>query len=313
MCYRILRLWLAIAGALLVLPAAASAQPSYRITLKEPDNGTAALYRKLMRFRMAVTVARDRTGARFLSDEQALDIVYLETLLEKPTGANPPKKLQRRYLRGERTTKGGPQPLSLVGQTLLIDKPDGYYRFRTADGKTLDRPSANTLAEAASANALYEEFHGELPRLPRLGAAWLLPKIAVKVGESWSIDPGDFVGSLFGTKMMKLEPGQASGKGRLLRAYQTDGRQHGVLEFRIEVPIKSFDLVPLRDAPKANKLVFRMVVDACIDGSRHAYRLKGSLECEFLGDIEADSGIIGSIRGRVQGDYFESRQEADKE
>jgi hypothetical protein len=304
---RIPRQWVLLAGALLLLPRAASAQQTYRITLKQPAKDETALYRKLARFRVALTItdSNNKTPGT-LGDERSQDLVYLEEVLAKPAGAGKGPKVRRRYRRAEQLSDREKQIMPHLGKPILIEEVGGSYQFHLEDGKKVPG-----VAEDVNAAMLDWEFNRELPPLPRLGAPWLLPQTTVKVGESWRLDPTPFVEDL--RKLaMKLEPGRATGTGKLLRTYRSGGRQQGVLDLRIEVPIKSFDLMGATVRPKDSKAIFHMVVDACIDGSSYTYRLKGSMVWEIDATLgERDSQ--GRILGRAQTDFFESRQEPARE
>jgi hypothetical protein len=299
--------WLIVAAALL-LPGAASAQQTYRITLKQPAKDETALYRKLSRHRVSLTTTDSKTREdEPRSREQTQDIVYLEEVLAKPDGAGKGRKVRRRYRWGEQTLNEEKRILPYVGKPLLIEEVGGRYRFRIEDDKELQGVTA-----WMDANGLDWAFNSEFSPLPRLGAPWLLPKTAVKLGESWKFDPGPFVEDLVKFSS-KLEFGRSAGTGKLLRTYRSDGRQHGVLDLRIEVPIKAFafNLKPVMK-PQGNKLVFHMVVDACIDGSSYTYRLKGSMVWE-VDAAQAAPASNRRLRGLVRTDYFESRQEPGKE
>jgi hypothetical protein len=309
MRYRILRLWLVAAAVLPLLPATGSAQQTYRITLKEPARDELALYRKTARFRIEARMEAPKGEGKApegltQTDMKTHTLVYLEKVLEKPAGASKATKLRRRYRQAERTANGKSQPLAYMQNTVLIERQDGSYKFRIVDGAELSGDLAKELDE---------EFNKKMPQLPPLASAWLLPKAAVKMGESWTVDPAPFVGDLGDFEGAKLKTGKASARAKLLRTHRREGQQFGVLELYIEVPILSF-AGPRGEQMKLKKstLVFRIVADACIDGSSFAYRLKGTMEFDLEGTLEG-GGMSINLRARLQGDYFESRQEAAKE
>jgi hypothetical protein len=289
-----------------LLPAAVSAQETYRITLKQPDKGDTALYRKVTRLRMERTATdpnAKETSTKI--DENTQDTFFGEEVLEKPAEASRGFKLLRDYRRAEQSTNGVKQLLPYDGMAIRIDKQDGRYRFRTWAGKALTPQLAKELRE---------DFTSHMARLGHPGGApCLLPKAAVQRGESWTIDPAGFVQQVGKLDRIILEPSRAIATGKLLRTYRKEGRQHGVLELRLEVPIRSFrtgggELLKPRD----RKLTVRTVVDACIDGSSFAYRLKGRMEYDLEGILQ-DGDVTLDFRARFQGDFFESWQEASKE
>jgi hypothetical protein len=306
MRYRILCRWVLSAGTLLLLPGAASAQQAYRLTLREPDKGDLAEYRKVVRFRaetqMQFPPEKGETKAAVTHAlEEAHTLAFVQKVLQRPGDGGNGLTLRRRYRQAERTVEGKPQPLPYAGKAVLIEQQEGRYKFRIVGGEELN---------AAEARELHEEFNNERPQLPRVAASWLLPKAPVRPGESWAVDPTLFLQDLSKPDNVKLQTGKVTATGKLLRAYRKEGRQHGVIEVRIDVPITSFVSAGAEKVKvKASKLTVRMVADACIDGSSFAYRLKGTMEHDFEGTLVL-SGT--KLRSRFQRDFFESRQEAGK-
>jgi hypothetical protein len=302
--------WLLSAAALLVLPAAASAQQSYRIRLKEPDKGDLAEYRKVVRLRVEARMEAkpgkgDAKEPSARNHELGHTVAYLEMVLEKPDEGGKGLKLRRRYHQGERSADGNKVPLPYVGKAILIEKPEGGYKFRVVNGPELSGHETKELDE---------EFNHKMPQLPRLGASWLLPKTSLRPGQSWTIDPGPFIRALARLEGAKFEFGKATATGKLVRAHRKEGRQYGVLEVRVEVPITAFvPGGPSKLKLRTSKLTTHLVADACIDGSSFAYRLKGVMELVIDGTLEDAGEQSINLRMRFQGDFFESRQEASKE
>src|SRR5262249_47323679 len=98
----------------------------------------------------------------------------------------------------------------------------------------------------------------------------LLPKKAVKVNESWKIDPQmiikkrerDYEG-------VKIDADKTVATGKLLKAYQKDGRQFGVMETHIEMPFRGammLDNDTKAEIDPGAKMIIATKVDACIDG-----------------------------------------------
>jgi hypothetical protein len=300
------RSWFA-AAAVLLLPATAWAQQTYQIKLKEPDRGAPALYRKVARFREDTTAAEGKNKpAPAFHDEHTQALTFRQEVLEQPTGAGKRLKLRRQYSRAEQGTGDKDNTSPYEGKVIYIEEKGGRYHFRTEPGEKLSEEHA---AE------LQAEFANPLPPLPAFSARWLPPTGAVKVGESWKIDPSFFHNASISLRTARTVPGQATVAGTLLRTYRKGARQYGVFELRIEVPVKilpDFILAQTKHELKRSKFLFRMVADACIDGSGFDYRLKGTIE----GNIE---GIVANRRRQVQfrvrflGDLFESREAAVKE
>jgi hypothetical protein len=305
MSRRLRRIWLAATAALLLLPAATVAQQTYRITLKEPDKGEPALCRRIARFRTQATINQSKSKETLLSEEKSHDLTFRQEVLEKPDGSSKARKLRRHYLRAEQTRNGMTKTLAYAGKVISIEERDGRYRFRNDKGENV-----------TTAHDLESECNltNPLPALPPFGPDWLPRTRAVKVGESWKIEPASFARPLDTLTPLRIAPGKITATGKLLRVYRKGARQYGVLELRIEIPVvKALPFATEEKLDlKASKFLIRIVADACIDGSGFDYHLKGTLE----GTIEAvmeDGGQQARVGWRFLGDLFESREVAVKE
>jgi hypothetical protein len=294
---------LTVLAALALLPAAASAQETYRIVLKQPARDEPALYRRVERVRVDVVFHEDDKPQH--RDERRLDLSYREQILQPPAGPGDRGKLHRRYTRAERIQNGKEEGTTLpyARKTLLIERKDGRYTFRTTEGEYY-----------SGREELDDEFNGRMPQLPSLGMEWLLPRQAVRVGESWKIEPAPFLKVLAKLRELAIHADRATGTGKLVKAYRKDGRRYGVLDLRIEVIPKSItgDNGNATVKLKAGKWTFRLLADGCIDGSSMAYRLKAGMEATLEGTLVM-GGRMEAVSLRLQSDVFESRQEAGKE
>jgi hypothetical protein len=288
---------------LALLPTASPAQEAYRIVLKQPGKDEHALYRRVERVRVETTFREGKGQPEQHGDEKGLDVAFREQVLQQPAGPGDKGKLRRLYTRAQRIQNGQQSTLHYEGRTLLIEPKGkgGRYTFRTRDGGDMN-----------GSEELDEEFNGKMPRLPSLGMAWLLPRGAVRVGESWKIDPAPFLKILATPSELTIHADRATASGKLVKAYRKDGRQYAVLDLRIEVSPKSISADKATVKLKAGKWTFRLVADGCIDGSSVAYRLKGEMEASLEGTLD-EGGMRGDVRLRLQADVFESRQEVGKE
>src|SRR5262245_43094387 len=123
MSSRTARWILMAAAAVLLLPAAAPAQETYRVVLKQPGKGEPALYRRLMRFRVEATIFdKEKTSQEGHKQEKARDLTFRQQVLQPPTGAGEKGKLRRHYTRAERVENGEKKALPYAGKTVLIEK-----------------------------------------------------------------------------------------------------------------------------------------------------------------------------------------------
>jgi hypothetical protein len=279
-------------GSLFMPLSLAGAHEVYRIKLKEPAVGETAVYKLVQKVRAARAVG---DSPPFATLDQTLTFTYRQTILEQLARTRWGTKLRRHYSHADRRENGKSETLGYKGMVVLIEKKGDKYAFRTEGGAALT---------AAKAEELEQEFNKKNASFFHRGSYCLLPKIAVRVGQSWTADPTPMLKEMrFSGGGMKVAGTRAEAKGRLLRAYKKDGRQFGVVELRFSVPILSLggagEVVKVEDSAWS----FRLLLDCCIDGTSFAYRLKGVVEIT-INDVNS--------RSSAHIDLLESRQEAGK-
>ena len=293
---------IAALAALALLPVAVAAQETYTIKAKEPAQGDTAVYRKLVKGRTDVKLADgDGKALEEKKENKIDDLAYRQTVLEKPAGAKRANKLRRFYTKAERTEDGQKEPLPYQGKTVQIEKQGGRYTFRIEGGDALTGKAARELDEEFNKGAFQN-----------LGHEWVLPPKAVRVGESWKIDPGPLVKELEASGELKLDAKAAAATGKLVRAYKKDGRQYGVIDLEIDLPVREVSGGGANAKAKSSTLKLRLALDGCIDGSSFAYGIKGTVR----GDIDATFDVMGmTVRliVHLDAELDESRREAGKE
>jgi hypothetical protein len=232
--------------------------------------------------------------------EITMAFTHRQTVLEHPAGARRGTKIRRHYSRAERIRDGKTESLPYAGQIVLIEKKGDKYTFRIEGGAALT---------GTETQELEQEFNKGSPFF--LGSDGLLPKTAVRVGQSWTADPAPFAKELQRSGDVKVDGARAKASGKLLRAYKKDGRQYGLLELRVSVPVLSLGPGGTDLKAKDSKLTVRLLLDGCIDGSSVAYRLKGVVEMTI--DAAMAQGGLEGLRLSVQADLLDMRQEAGKE
>ena len=143
---------------------------TYTIKIRKAQKGDKAMVVKTRSGSRTVTV-----GGKTLTQKEQEHFAYTESVLEMPADAQKPTKATRAYTTAEKTDlKGELKPLSYANKTVTIEKKGAAYSY-TVEGKSLP------LAELI-------EFRNEFEKVGKSKMEDLLPKHAVKVGESWSID-----------------------------------------------------------------------------------------------------------------------------
>jgi hypothetical protein len=185
-------------------------------------------------------------------------LVYRETVLQKQAGERKPRKLQRHYDKAEVKIGDDTRKLPYDGKTVLIEKKGGSYGFQIEGGDELTGKEAEELDH---------EFNkqGDAPAdFNKL----MLPKKPVRVGESWSFDMKALIRDLEKSAPMEFDAASAKGSAKLIKAYQQEGRQFGIVEYRLEFPMKAFKMEGQK-APidEGAVMVITARVDGCIDGT----------------------------------------------
>jgi hypothetical protein len=243
----------------LVAPGVLIAQEKITIKLKHEGAGETSLHsREKTKAELVTVLGPDGNVAQEKKQTTVTIDKYKEEIIEKPAGKRA-TKVKRTYSEATKKVDDQTDKRAYAGKTVAIELKGDKYQF-TVDGKELTGEEAGDLPEAFNAKKPSDE---ELDKT-------LLPTKPVGVGDSWEIDGKKFA-KLFGeeekiTKMLDLDHVKSSGK--LLKAYKKDGRQFGVLEYRIEIPVKALEGEhPCREGAKMEMTIN---VDGCIDGTADA-------------------------------------------
>jgi hypothetical protein len=181
-------------------------------------------------------------------------LVYVDEVIEVAAGAKKPTKLKRTYEKAVAGTDGKKTTLSVEGKTVLVEKKGDKYAF-TADGKAVEGDALKMLE-----GEFIKSGGKDDPR------DLMFPKGAVKPGDSWKLDT-DVLGKELGdNKDLQLDTTKLTGAGKLVKAYKQDGRQFGVIEVKIGVPVTGLGpKVPIK--LKEGTMSITFTGEGVIDGS----------------------------------------------
>lgn len=242
-------------------------QDTYTIKLKTPGKGDVA--------RVTDTATATTEWKAYSPSEGDVEegkasnggtMVYTESIFE--TGADMrPIRLRRQYEKAEKTNGDKVEKLAFDGKAVLIEKKGERYRFQLEGGGELTGDAAKPL----------DDFNDRKP------GSWendrlLMPGKPVKLNETWTVNAVEFAKTLtFGG--LVLDVAKASGTGKLVKAYKKDGRQFGVIEVQLELPLESFDVNGKKTVLEAGSLMTMSVsTDLCIDGSSYEQTLTDSIQ-----------------------------------
>jgi hypothetical protein len=262
---------------LVLSPLAAPAQ-EYAVKLAKPGPGDQFQVKSDNNTDVEIK-ALDAGGQAVFEKKEAKThhFVYREVGLERGPAGSDLVRLKRTYKKAFRTIDGDRRTLPFQGETVLIEKKGGAFEFRIEDGETL---------EGEDVNELHEEFNkGGMRKLIEV----FLPRKAVKVNEPWTVDAAKIAKEFSKDGKIKIDPDKSTGTGKLLKAYQKSGKQFGVLEVTVNLPVTHLDHEGNLTPTKQGKFVIKVESEGPIDGSIDQTQTKVS----FDGEVRADVTVNG--------------------
>jgi len=202
-------------------------------------------------------------------------IVYVDEVVTAGDKGGRPVKLKRTYEKFEvsKGMGGKDEPSPPLNTPITIEKKGEKYEF------SADRPLGKEFSAKLS---------GEFDKAPKAEA--FLPDKPVKPGDTWKLDGKKLEGLTGGDAGGVIDPDKSEMTGKLVKAYQKDGKQYGVLEFSGNVAIKSLgEKVPVT-VKVGSGLNIKMTMDGCIDGSSPAGETKGTLKMKL--DAEGGGTVV---------------------
>ena len=273
--------WLAGILVFALAPLTASAQ-EYAIKIGSPGLGDKSQVTSTGNFDMEFKVL-DNAGNAVVEKKEtkALRFEFRETGLERAGAGDELVRIKRFYDRGERRINGVRETLPYQGKTLLIQKKDGRFTF------LIDNDAGGESLEGKEDDELNEEFNkGDFRKL--LGDHFL-PRKAVKVNETWTFDVAPLAKDFGKDGKIEIDADKSKGAGKLVKAYQKNGKQFGIIELALEFPVTTFVHDDKKSPAKDSKINIKVEWDGAIDGTLDQSRLK----VNFDGDIRAEINVNG--------------------
>jgi hypothetical protein len=218
------------------------------------------------------------------------NFIFRELAVERGTGGDL-VRLKRTYKKAQRIVDGERRTLPFQGETVSIDKKAGSFSFQIDDGEAV---------EGEDAKELQEEFN-------KGGAGKLLEvfmaRKAVKLNEPWKLDVAMLAKDFSKDGKLDIDAAKSTGSGKLIKVYQKNGKQYGVIELTISMAVSHLNhddkKTPTKDG---SKIVITLEADRCIDGGVDESQLKVSFDGDIRGEINAngmDLGLEITIRAKV--------------
>jgi hypothetical protein len=281
--------------------AGAEAQEKIAIKLKEPAQGEIFVVKSTQSDK-TVSKSADANGKALNQtvETKGKTTVYTTTILEQKGPDKTATALRRSYEKASTTKDDQPKVSDLEGKTVLIEKKGDKYAFRFDGGKEL------TTEQALDVD---REFNRR-KSIPT--EQLLMPREPVAVGEIWTVDAATFMKATASPEEIKMfDVDKTRLAGKLVRVYEKDKRRFGVIEFTIEMPLKSNYEVQKGQKILDGQAVVRVTFDGCIDGSMFSRVLKGTTAFEVRMQIGTGETAL-TVATVISGQMEESREDGAK-
>jgi hypothetical protein len=276
------------------------AQQTYTITLKKLEKGDVTQY---TRRDVNTTTVRVSVDDQVLPEQKHVEEelnTFKSTVIDTGKSRRPASQ-RRQYERAISKKDGNESRYVYHGKGVVIEKKGEKYVFIMDGGRELSE---------ADATALTKEFNAKKSELDLEEA--ILPKKLVSVGESWKIDMKPIVADLDNSGSLRFDPNRATGTGKLTKVYRQSTRQFGVMEIKLDLPIKAMMQGDKEvAADPGSKATMTITFDACIDGSVHVGTMNMKLNVQLNATTMATEGRT-KISVLVTGTMQDSRKEASK-
>jgi hypothetical protein len=276
-------------GIIALVAAAAPVRRDDAFTIKIKKNGKDAVTQQNKEENEESHVKLEGPDGKALSDEKKSKTTieeYKETILEKEKGKRA-TKIRREYRKAVLKADGKEKTLPYDGKTLLIEKKGDKYHFTIEGGEELKGEAAESLEHSFNKPSGGESDNEELEKA-------ILPKKPVAVNDTWKIDPEELVKALAKDTKQELpvDKSKVTGNGKLLRAYKKNGRQYGVFDIDVKLPLKGdFPLDKDAKAPiQEGSMTFHIKVDACIDGTSSDAVSEMSMKIDLVAGFKTPGG-----------------------
>jgi len=260
---------LVAAVALACCPAAFAQGEAVTIKIKKLAVGDKAKETKLS---TEIVNVNGKAMGQVIKEEQkkTTDAVFTDEVLEVAEGAKKPTKFNRTYEKAEVTTKGATSKIPVEGKTVLVVRGEKSNTY-TIDGKPVSPEAEQFLNEEFSGKKEDDSFD------------MLLPKEAVKPGDTWKIDIAKVAKSF--EENMAVDVEKSKGTGKLVKTYKKGNAVFGQFDVTIDLSLTRFgggsQAFPVK--PGAT-LVINFTMDGCLDGTQET----GKATMTMKGKIDAD-------------------------
>lgn len=188
------------------------------------------------------------------TDKKGRSMVYVQEVLAMPATGRQPTKLKRTYEKAVDITDANTARRDVDGKTVLIEKKGEKYAFTVEGGGAVTGEAAKELEKEFGKKEDDDARRDMIPDRP------------LKPGETWVVKKERIAKELEG-QPLQVDMDAVSGTGKLVKAYQKDGRQFGVIELTMVLPVTGLGPNNPVTVKKGSKLTMTLTGDGCVDGS----------------------------------------------
>jgi hypothetical protein len=283
--------------------ALAKDQDAFTIRLKDAAQGDTVRVEKKSSERSTVKIT-DSQGNSLKNHEESKTqiLIYQETLLQKRPGDKKASKLRRHYEKATTKTGEDSRTLPYEGKTVLIEKSGNRYGFQIDGGEELTGKDAEELDRE------FNKQGGDSPDFNKV----MLPQKPVRGGESWTFPTEALIQDLEKSAPMEFDAAGAKGSAKLVKVYERDGRRFGVIDYRIELPLKAFKMGDEKAPIEAGaSMMLTASLDGCIDGSQTSSTAKLRMTMKGRAEL-SQGGAKFTLNFNTRADGVETERELAK-
>lgn len=288
----------------LLVVSSANAQKTYTIRIKEPAKGTT---------RQNEAYEYTKTSHKVFGPDKKLKVnrsysttnhaLYHEVILEQIAGQKLPQRLRRYYYKAVSNINGKEEVLPYQKKYVLISQTEkGPYQFQIEREGQLTGPASHLLQKEFNAPKAFDIQRMVLPTKP------------VQVNERWKLDMKRIASTWEKGTKMSVNLTACSGVGQLVKVYEKEGHEFGVLQFHLEMPLQSIG--PVDQGAKmltGSKVVMDVTFDVCIDGSVSEGTLQGKFKVDASAVLPSKKGGQAQMQLNIEGQLRTRRQEVKKQ
>jgi len=224
---------------------------------------------------------------------------YTDEILEKEPGKRA-SKIRRTFSKAEVTRGDQKITPDFVGKEILVERTGMGFKF-TIGGKEVTGTNAQILNELFRDKAKEEEDAIE---------DLLLPKNSVAVNEAWKADVAKLATDMAKQAPFVIDADKSTCTGKLLKAYQKDGRQYGQMQIDAKLVLSKFKAGPVpADLEEGSAINIKFTFDGCIDGSRSSGRMDIAMNIKMAGAIKTPDGFDVKVDMNMKKDASKTQEQ----